>query len=409
MKRLPAMIALVLATGGAPAAQAQPEQQPQQEQPEGSRVAMIETAQAQKAAGLTPAKPGRAEAYVARISDAFLGGQMHWHTFFDSAYSGGGFTLGAGYTQFVSPYNTVDVRGSITFSGYKRIETEFIAPGLFGRRGTLNAIGGWREATQVGFYGFGTSSSSKDARANYSFQQPYGSAALEIRPTRKLLLIRGGMEITQWKQAEGSGSYPSIETKYTPETLPGLGAQPVYFHTTAVVGVDSRAAAGYARRGGLYAATFHDFVDTESTYGFQEIDYEAVQHIALAREAWVISLHGLLQTAYSKSGQQIPFFMMPAIGGGSSLRAYSSWRLRDLNSLALQAEWRVIANRFLDMAVFYDAGRVASRLDALTLDDLKNDVGIGFRFHGPAATPLRIELAKGSEGFGLVFAASQAF
>jgi hypothetical protein len=123
----------------------------------------------------------------------------------------------------------------------------------------------------------------------------------------------------------------------------------------------------------------------------------------------VISLHGLVQTAFSKDGQQIPFFMMPSIGGGSDLRAYASWRLRDLNSLLLQAEWRVLANRFLDMAVFYDTGRVAPRLDALKLNELKNDAGIGFRFHGPASTPLRIELAKGSEGFGLVFSASQVF
>jgi hypothetical protein len=55
---------------------------------------------------------------------------MHWHAFFQNAYSGGGFTLGAGFTQFVSPNNTLDVRGSITPSGYKRLEAEFIAPGL---------------------------------------------------------------------------------------------------------------------------------------------------------------------------------------------------------------------------------------------------------------------------------------
>ena len=51
---------------------------------------------------------------------------------------------------------------------------------------------------------------------------------------------------------------------------------------------------------------------------------------------WVISLHGLLSTSYSKSGQQIPFFMMPSLGGGDNLRAFTSWRFRDLNSLLLQ-------------------------------------------------------------------------
>jgi hypothetical protein len=419
MTRLAIGVAVALMIGATARAQeSSPEQQTIQpsEQSQGqaqppppdSRVGLIEQQQAEKAAALTPAKPGAAEAYVTRISDAFLSGKMHWHAFFQNAYSGGGFTLGAGYTQFVSPNNTLDVRGSLTFIGYKRIEAEYIAPNLFGRRATFNAFGGWREATQVGFYGFGMAS-TVDARTNYSFQQPAASAALLVRPARNPFFVRGGLEVTQWKQAPGEGDVPSVETKYTPATLPGLGTQPVYYHTIGTVGVDSRPSPGYARTGTLLQATIHDYTDQDGAQGFQELDYEAIQHIPLVREAWVISLHGLLQTAYSKSGQQIPFFLMPSIGGGSDLRAFASWRLRDLNSLMLQAEWRVIVNRFLDMAVFYDTGRVANRLDALKFNDLKNDVGLGFRFHGPAATPLRIEFAKGNEGFSLVLGASQAF
>jgi hypothetical protein len=379
-----------------------------EEQEQQTRAGLIEQQQAEKEGILTPAKPDKAEAYVTRISDVFLAGQMQWHSFFHSAYSGGGFTLGAGYRQFVSPYNTLDTRGSITFSGYKRIESEFIAPNLFGRRGTLSAIGGWREATQVGFYGIGLGT-SVDNRANYSFQQPYGSATLTVRPTRDVFFVRGGFEITQWRQNPGSGDAPSVETKYTPATLPGLGAHPVYAHTTATVGIDSRPAVGYARRGSLLDVTFQDFSDPSGDWGFQQVSYEVIKHIPLAREAWVISLHGLLQNAYEKSGEQIPFFMLPAIGGGDDLRAYASWRLRDRTSLLLQGEWRVIVNRFLDMAMFYDTGRVAHGMNDLKLSDLKYDAGLGFRFHGPLATPLRIELAKGPEGFAMVWAASHAF
>jgi hypothetical protein len=378
------------------------EQEPQ------TRVGLIEQQQAEKASSMVPATPDKAEAYVTRISDIFLAGQMHWHAFFRSAYSGGGFTMGAGYTQFVSPYNTVDTRGSITFSGYKRIESEFLAPQLFDRRGVLSVIGGWREATQVGFYGLGLNTSVND-RTNYSFQQPYGSATLTVRPRRDLLFVRGGFEATQWRQNPGSGDFPSVETKYTPQTLPGLGAHPVYLHTTAEAGIDSRPAAGYARHGTLLSATWQDFSEPDHAFGFQQLNYEVIQHIPLVREAWVISLHGLLQNAYEKDGQQIPFFMLPAIGGGDDLRAYASWRLRDRTSLLLQAEWRVIVNRFLDMAVFYDTGRVAHGMNDLQLNDLKYDAGLGFRFHGPLATPLRIELAKGPEGFSMVWAASHAF
>jgi hypothetical protein len=123
----------------------------------------------------------------------------------------------------------------------------------------------------------------------------------------------------------------------------------------------------------------------------------------------VLAFRAFAQTTYDKSGQVIPFFMMPSFSGGSDLRAYASWRLRDLNSLLVQGEWRANVNRFLEMALFYDAGKVTPRRSDLTLGNMKTDVGIGFRFHGPISTPLRIELAKGSEGIVLNFSASQVF
>ena len=96
------------------------------------------------------------------------------------------------------------MRGSYSLLGYKRAEAEFIAPRLFNRRGTLSVLGGWREATQVGFYGLGTNT-SKDNRTNYDFQEPYGSATLTLWPTRRLLMLRGGVELSQWSQRPGEG------------------------------------------------------------------------------------------------------------------------------------------------------------------------------------------------------------
>jgi hypothetical protein len=98
-----------------------------------------------------------------------------------------------------------------------------------------------------------------------------------------------------------------------------------------------------------------------------------------------------------------------AVGGGSELRAYSSWRFRDQNTVLLQAEWRIMASRFLDSAVFYDAGKATTHRSDLDLSDLRSDYGFGIRLHGAAVTPLRIDLAKGNEGFAIVFAASHAF
>ncbi len=101
--------------------------------------------------------------------------------------------------------------------------------------------------------------------------------------------------------------------------------------------------------------------------------------------------------------------MLPYVGGGSTLRGFVSHRFRDLNAMALQAEWRIMVNRFLDTAFFYDAGKVAARRSDLDFSGLKSDYGFGVRFHGPFTTPLRIEVARSAEGLRLVFAMGPIF
>jgi len=393
---------LAILMGGTPSIAAAQEQEP------ATRAAVIEQEQAAKVPTLKPYQPDAGERWAKKAQDILVGGGLNWHPFFDSAYRGGGFTLGAGYRHFVSPYNLLDVRGSYTISNYKRVEAEFVAPRLFKRRGSLSVLGGWREATQVGFFGIGIDTSVDD-RTNFQFEQPYASALLEVRPTRRYLTVQGGIELSQWKQGTGQGSYPPVETRYTPETLPGLGATIDYWHTQAMFGFDSRPSPGYSRRGTFAAVTGHDYTDRDDRFGFQQVDYEAIQHIPILREAWVISLHGLASTTHGKGRQDLPFFMLPSLGGGSNLRGYSSWRFRDRSSLLMQAEWRIMVNRYLDTAFFYDTGTVAPGPRDLDFNKLKHDYGFGVRFHGPLATPLRVELAKSPEGLAVVFSSSAVF
>ena len=61
--------------------------------------------------------------------------------------------------------------------------------------------GGWREATEVPFYGLGDTRA--DNRVSYGFKQPYVSGLLTLKPTRKLLVVSGGIEYTQWKLQPG--------------------------------------------------------------------------------------------------------------------------------------------------------------------------------------------------------------
>jgi hypothetical protein len=375
---------------------------------EATRRGLIEQDQAEKVKTLHPYPVTTGERIMNKFEDVTVNGGLHWHPYFESAYRGGGFTLGVGYMHHVSSYDLIDVRGSYTIKGYKRAEVEFMAPRLLQRRGSLSIIGGFREATQVGYFGTGANTSVDD-RVNYGFEELYGSATMTVRPTRRFLTLRGGVERTKWTQQSGQGSDPSIETVYTPATLPGLGSDLSYLHSQGTVGFDWRPAEGYARRGGFYGVTFHDYKDSDEEFGFQQVDYEIVQHFPILRETWAISLHGLAQTTFLKEDQEVPYHMLPSLGGGSNLRGYSSWRFRDRNSLLLQGEWRIMVNRYLDTAFFYDAGKVTALTEDLDLSGLKHDYGFGVRFHSLIATPLRVELAKSSEGLVLVFSSSAVF
>lgn len=371
-----------------------------------TRAGAIEAQQQEKAGSLAPYEPNKAEMWVKKIEEMFLTGDMKWHPWFTSAYGGGGFTLGAGYLSRVGDYDTLDVRGSYTFSNYKRLEAEYIAPRLMDRRARLSVLGGWREAPQVNFFGVGNDS-DQDARSNYGFRQPYLAGLLKVRPTRGALLLTGGAEFSQWDQFPGEGNTPTVGDAFP--TVNGLNAKVTYLHTQGSVAIDTRPAEDYARRGGYYGVTLHHYGDQDDAYTFEQVNYEAIQHIPVLRDAWVVSLRGKVETTMRDNDDEVPFFMLPGLGSGSNLRGYQNLRFRDRHSLLMQAEWRVLVNSFIDTAIFFDAGKVAARKSDLDFNDLHTDFGIGFRLHGPFATPVRIELARGSEGFNLVFAASASF
>jgi len=122
----------------------------------------------------------------------------------------------------------------------------------------------------------------------------------------------------------------------------------------------------------------------------------------------VLSLHGRMQTTLGDD--VVPYFLMPSLGGGTVLRAYSTGRFRDRHALITTAEWRWFPNRTaFDVALFFDAGTVGAERADLWSTRMKTDYGIGGRFHGPAQTPLRIELANGSDGWKLVISGKPSF
>ena len=84
-----------------------------------SRAAVIEAQQAEKAKRGTPYKPDSAERIVVTLQRELLRDPNGFYPFFGSVYSGGGFTLGAGYRQFYGDRTHADLKGLYSIKNYK--------------------------------------------------------------------------------------------------------------------------------------------------------------------------------------------------------------------------------------------------------------------------------------------------
>lgn len=369
------------------------------------RADVLAAEQARKAADPPPLTPPPGERLVKAIEHVLYGTPDGFYPYLDSVYSGGGFTGGAGYRRYVGDATYWEVKGLYSVKGYKLVELSTASLDLMNGRLALGARLGWRDASQVGYYGLGMES-TRGERANFGFEQTWAGGDATFRPT-SWLRTDATLAYEVYSETAGEGRHPSIETRYTDLTAPGLGGDPRFVHTSVGAAIDTRPAADYARSGSTLGVSLHDYADRGGDQSFSRLEVDAVQHVPVLRETWVISLHGNLDTTLDGD---VPYFLMPAVGGGHSLRGYSSFRFRDRHSLLLQGELRWIPNRYgLDMAIFYDAGTVAPERSRLALSDLETSVGVGLRLHSPTATPIRIDLARGSEGLRLVVAGSAAF
>jgi outer membrane protein assembly factor BamA len=140
---------------------------------------------------------------------------------------------------------------------------------------------------------------------------------------------------------------------------------------------------------------FHD--RDASGYSFSDARIELQHYIPFWNLSRVLALRALAQHADGIGQDQVPFYLMPTLGGARTLRGYDRQRFRDRSLLLLSAEYRYEVNPFLMAAVFYDAGQVAPDWSAFQLKDMRDNYGFGLRFGSSAAVALRADLAFGGE------------
>ena len=370
-----------------------------------SRTEEIAARQEAKAANLRPYQPTAFEKIMGRLEENFASPPNGFYPAFGRIYSGSGLRLGAGWRRFYSRKAVFDVHGLYSVKNYKLIEVGTWTPWHGASRFAYGIKGGWLDATEVGYYGLGMDRAAR--RGNFQLSKGYAALTAAARPngwTR----VSGEVGIDDFTTEESSRREPPISAVYDASTAPGLGASPAFLRVEGTAAIDWRTSPSYSTRGGYYGVTVANH--SNDTFGFTRLDGELIQHVPLFYNNWVISLRGRVQTILDDE-DLVPYFLLPQLGSGSTIRGHSTGRFRDRHSILTSAEFRWIPNRLaLDMAIFYDAGKVTSARRDLDFSDLESSWGIGARFHVPTSTILRIEAARPKSGkWRLVVSTGAAF
>jgi outer membrane protein assembly factor BamA len=153
---------------------------------------------------------------------------------------------------------------------------------------------------------------------------------------------------------------------------------------------------GYPSSGGRYRASIAMFHDRDlARYSFRRFEADAAQYVPLGRS--VLAFRGRIDVSQTAPGQDVPFYLLPSLGGANSLRGYLDYRFRDRDMLLMNAEYRWPLLRRVDAAVFYDAGSVASASNLLSRK-IYTDYGAGLRLHSATRMLVRLDVARGAEG-----------
>lgn len=367
-----------------------------------TRAETIADLQAEKAKNLGTEGPSEAELVVQRIlASPLLNGGDGMYPWFGSVFGGSGMAIGAGYLKRLEKAASINVFGGISLNNSILLSTRLAAPALWRGRLRVDVNATWTDARGVSFYGFGPTS-DQSARLRYDYQPTDATSNVAFMPVRWLALSGGysfvNIETASHRSSEIAGAGP------------GLGEGLRYNVTRAGVAIDWRRSPGYSTRGGYYRAEWERHHETNNfPFSFDSQEYEVVQVLPFVREQFVLAARGLMTVTRTEAGHEVPVMLAPYLGSGGTLRGYTSRRFADRNRLLLTGEYRWRPSRYLDLALFLDAGQVAPDKHQFRDGDFETNWGIGARFHGPRFTAIRVEVARGREGLVLVVGSGQIF
>jgi hypothetical protein len=324
----------------------------------------------------------------------------------------GWISAGLGYRHFLFDDRLlVEASTAISWRAYKMAQARIELTRLARGRVAIGTQVRWQDLTQITYFGQGADSRQLN-RSEYRLESLNHVGYITVRP-REWLALNGRVGwLSGPHLRRPAGTFlrdnPPTDQVFPNDQVFQLPEQPDYVYGESGVTVDTRDEPGYPTRGGFYRAVWTRYSDRDAgRFSFQRYQGEAAHFIPLADRNVVLALHGWVVGTTTADDQQVPFYLLPSLGGANTLRGFSDYRFHDRDLAVVNAETRVAIFEHIDGAAFFDAGSVAARFGDLDLG--RTSYGMGLRVHGDEATYARLDIARSVEGWRIVFRLNDPF
>jgi hypothetical protein len=327
----------------------------------------------------------------------------------------GGMISGAGWISGGPGYRRglfgdraqADAHATVSWRGYLKADASLEFPLLAGGRLLAGTEAVWQDSTQVNYFGVGPDVLDEQ-RTQYRLQTMniVGYARYRSTPALAISGRLGWLDGPSIQSATGPfrPDVPDTQTTFPDDPAMALGAQPDFLHGETAVTFDTRDYPDHPTRGGLARGSFAWYQADVNRFAFRRWEAEGLQAFPLFDRGWVTVVRGWGAFSNTSHDQEVPFYLLPSLGGGDSLRGYSNYRFHDRHLLLASAESRVALLPRVDAVVFVDSGGVAPRVE--DLDFSRTVYGFGFRLHSHTGTTARVDVAHNDEGWHVLYRSS---
>lgn len=195
-----------------------------------------------------------------------------------------------------------------------------------------------------------------------------------------------------------------------PDIFPELTETIDFLRFSAAAVYDDRDQRGNPHSGRVIGAMIARYDDRDSNvFDFNQFSLDARQFVPIFPSGTLALRFVTFLSSEQDEDTRIPFYLQANLGGSHTIRGYPKFRFRGAHSLAASIEFRYDVKRWLEVAPFFDIGKVFEDRSDFGFDHLKNSYGVGFRFKMPSTVLFRIDLAHSKEenkihvGFGSAF------